>query len=142
MYDILDEEECVKRFSLESKSLVVRERVRLSDGSIIHPSKKPWDATIIDPPGLLIEMQGEGHSSNLVNMRNAVELSIAEKQERDLAYANVAIRAGWSVLWLWVDRSVGGPDMHRDRWVAQIREAVAYVVGNGVPKLFSSTPTL
>ena len=47
MYDILDEEECVKRFSLESKSLVVREQVRLSDGSIIHPSKKPWDASLI-----------------------------------------------------------------------------------------------
>ena len=78
----------------------------MCDNVRVHPEKKRWDATIVAPSGMLIEMQGEGHSSKLVSKANNTDSTMAERQLKDWWYADAAMQQGWSVLWLCVDESI------------------------------------
>jgi hypothetical protein len=58
---VLDALDLVGLFAVELCSLVQSEAVCLQ-GDVIHPNRKWWDVAILQPMGLLVEVQGEGHS--------------------------------------------------------------------------------
>lgn len=136
LYDLCAEENCIELFAAEGYCLHKGEPLQFGHNDVLCPSKKPWDVVIAKPHGLLIEMQGQGHSSKLMTKHNNKDSSIDEKQDRDMAYAQEAVRQGWSVLWLWVDDYHHELHGRRTVWAAQIRQAMAHVVSGQKPKLF------
>ena len=86
--------------------------------------------------GLLIEMQGQGHSTRPVTKANSTEGSLAERKQRDWLYAEEAMRQGWSVLWLWVDEAVTSRDAQAALWAQQLQRAMAHVKARHAPQLF------
>lgn len=138
LYELLDKEECVQLYAVESFSLVQKAQVSLQDGTVICPNLKRWDVTTLQPPGLLVEVQGEGHSSKLVTRRNNTDDTITNRQLKDIGYAEAAQREGWSVLWLWWDEGCTKPHTLAEKWAAELRKAVEHVVAGGKPELFST----
>lgn len=133
-----DKEELIKVYAVEACSLSKQEEVEVCEGISIYPSRKRWDLTVLAPHGLLVEMMGEGHSSRLVSKANNTDDSTSTRQRRDYAYADAAVKRGWSVLWLWVEK--GDPSFRRTRrkWAAKLREALKHVIAERKPKLFNS----
>lgn len=138
LYKLLDEEKQVVRFAVESMILVGKDRVWLDDVTVISPHLKRWDVTILQPHGLLVEVQGEGHSSKPVQKRNNTDETISSRQLRDMGYAQAALREKWSVLWLWVEEGCTKPHIQASKWKAQFRQALAHVMAGGEPKLFGA----
>lgn len=103
-----------------------------------RPESKRWDVAVARPEGLLIEMQGEGHSSRLVAKANNTDSSLAERQLKDSLYAEEAMRQGWSVLWLWVDGRITCPRQQAQQWAAQLKRAMVHVTQRGTPELFDA----
>ena len=136
LYCTLDKEDSVVLYAVEACSVAKPAEPIMCDNVRVHPEKKRWDATIVAPSGLLIEMQGEGHSSKLVSKANNTDSTMAERQLKDWLYADAAMQQGWSVLWLCVDESITSQDAQAARWAAQLRNAVAHVKGGGTPQLF------
>lgn len=138
LYDLCDTEELIELYAVEAHSLdkpaapVEREGVR------VCPESKPWDVAVAAPEGLLIETQGEGHSSRLVAKANNTDSSLAERQLKDTLYAEEAITQGWSVLWLWVDERISCPHEQAQRWAAQLKRAMVHVTQRGAPQLFEA----
>ena len=93
-------------------------------------------ARIAAPGGLLIEMQGQGHSTRLLTKANNTDSSLAERKLKDWLYAQEALRQGWSVLWLWVDECISSPRAQAALWAKQLHRAVAHVKGGGCAQLF------
>ncbi len=138
LYDLADREQLIKVYAVEACSLSKQEKVKVCEGIVVHPSRKRWDLTVLSPHGLLVEVMGEGHSSRLVTKPNNTDDSTSTRQRRDFAYADAAVKRGWSVLWLWVEK--GDPSFRRTRkkWAAKLREAVKHVAAEGKPELFNS----
>lgn len=138
LYELLDAVDEVKLYAVESYSLVRSNSVCLEDGTMIYPNRKAWDVTILQPVGLLVEVQGEGHSSKLVTKRNNTDDSITDRQLKDRGYADAAVREGWSVLWLWVEGGCSDPRKRAAKWEAELKHALSYVKAGNKPQLFGS----
>ena len=136
LYAVADAEVLVEQYAVEACSLAKPADPVMCDNVRVHPEKKRWDATIVAPSGLLIEMQGESHSSRLVSKANNTDSTMAERQLKDWLYAQEALRQGWSVLWLWVDECISSPRAQAALWAKQLHRAVAHVKGGGAPQLF------
>lgn len=138
LYEVLDAMDVVQLYAVESYSLVQKKSVCLEDGTVVHPNLKRWDATILHGHGLLVELQGEGHSSKLVTRPNNTEDTIPDRQLKDRGYAEAAVKQGWSVLWVWVDDTCPTPRKRALQWAAQLRQALSHVVAGGQPQLFDN----
>jgi hypothetical protein len=136
LYELCDAEQLVQLYAAEAHSLDKPAKPFESEGVRVCPEAKRWDVAVAAPEGLLIEMQGEGHSSRLVAKPNSTDSSLAERRLKDWLYAQEAIRQGWSVLWLWVDERSTNRTALADLWTAQLRHAVAHVKAGGPPQLF------
>jgi hypothetical protein len=138
LYELADKEELIKVYAVEACGHSKQGGVEVCEAISIHPSKKRWDLTVLAPHGLLVEVMGEGHSSRLVTKPNNTDDSTSTRQRRDYAYADAAVKRGWSVLWLWVEE--GDPSFRRTRrkWAAKLREALKHVAAEGKPELFNS----
>lgn len=98
--------------------------------------KKAWDVLTIDPPGILIEVQGEQHSSKLNTMPNNTHSSWASVAGFDAQCAQAAVRAGYTVVWLQLRE--GESDTHRRlRWKALIEKAIQQRQGNNEASFYS-----
>lgn len=85
--------------------------------------KKAWDILIVDPPGILIEVQGEQHSSKLNAMPNSTHISLTSVAGFDEKCALAAVGAGYTVVWLLLRE--GESESHRrHRWKALIVKAI------------------
>ena len=138
LYAVADAEELIELYAVEACSVVKAVCVEVCDTIKVYPSSKRWDLTTVAPNGLLVEMMGQGHSSRLVTKANNTDDSISTRQRRDFAYADAAIQQGWSVLWLWVEDDDPGFSRSAEKWAAQLREALMYVIGKGRPMLFNT----
>jgi hypothetical protein len=136
LYELLDKEQLIELYATEACSLSKLAHPVVQDGVRVHPEMKRWDVVTAAPSGLLIEMQGEGHSSRLVSKANNTDSSMAKRQRRDWLYAQTAIGQGWSVLWLWVDEHITSRSAQAAIWAAQLTRAVAHVKAKGAPQLF------
>lgn len=138
LYGVLDAMDVVKLYAVESYSLVRKDKVCLEDGTVLHPNLKRWDAAILQGYGLLVEVQGEGHSSKLVTKANSTEDTISDRQLKDRGYAEAAVREGWSVLWVWVDDTCPTPRKRAAKWEDQLGKALSHVLSGGKPQLFDN----
>jgi hypothetical protein len=136
LYGLCAEEDSIQLFAAEAYCLHGLNPIKFGHSCWLCPNKKPWDVVVAKPHGLLIEMQGEGHSSKPMTKQNNKDSSTSEQQDRDMAYAHEAVRQGWSVLWLWVDDY--RHDLHGREafWTAQLKLAMAHVMSGEAPKLF------
>jgi hypothetical protein len=128
LFDLCAEQKCIELFAAEGYCLHKGKPIQFGSSCVLYPSKKQWDVVITKPHGLLIEMQGEGHSSKRMTKHNNKDSSLDEKQDRDMAYAAEAVRQGWSVLWLWVDDYRHELHGRRAVWATQLKQAMAHVV--------------
>lgn len=87
----------------------------------------------LDPPGLLVEVQGEGHTHKADCREHNQDNTLAVRSEKDEALAHAAMALGWSVLWLYPRAEYG----RSARWTAALEEAVAHVAAQKPPKTFS-----
>lgn len=110
----------------------------MQKGVQVHPARKRWDVTVVVPGGLLIEMQGEGHSSRLVSKANNTDTSLGQRWLKDWMYAEAAMKQSWSVLWLWVHEDIECDSAQVSLWADQLHRAVVHVQAKGPPQLFSA----
>ena len=136
LYDLCAAEQLIELYAVEAHSLHKPEHDVECDGVTVCPASKRWDVTVALPRGLLIEMQGQGHSTRLVTKANSTEGSLAERKQKDWLYAEEAMRQGWSVLWLWVDETVTSRDAQAAMWAQQLQRAMAHVNARRAPQLF------
>ena len=136
LYDLCDAEQLIELFAVEAHSLNKPEHAVESEGVTVCPASKRWDVTVAVPRGLLVEMQGQGHSSRLLTKANNTDSSLAERRLKDWLYAEEAMRQGWSVLWLWVDEEISNKATLAALWAEQLHRAVAHVKSEGAPTLF------
>ena len=138
LYDLLDKEDLIELYAVEAFSLSKPVGAVTQGGVVVHPEKKRWDATVVVPGGLLIEMQGEGHSSRLVTKANNTDNSLAERHLKEWLYVQVALEQQWSVLWLWVNEDISSDSMQASVWAQQLHKVVLHVQAKGLPQLFGA----
>lgn len=136
-YACLDSEPLIEHYAVEAYSLTSSERAVLSDGKSVCIGQHRWDAMTLSPPNLLIEVHGEEHTRKLDTRAHNSDSSLLARQEQDWLLAAAAQAAGFSVLWLYEDASVGRQHLHA-RWAAMLREAVAHVRAERAPALFAA----
>lgn len=138
LYDVADAEELVELYAVEACSLPGMGRVDVGGGVVVCPGRKRWDLAMVAPDGLLVEVMGQGHSSRLVTKPNSTDDSMGTRQRKDYAYAHAAVGRGWSVLWLWVEEDDPSLTRSAERWAAQLKQALMYVIGGGEPMLINT----
>ena len=96
-----------------------------------------WDALLLEPHSLLIEVQGEQHIDTEDGRRNNSGDTLAIRQAKDEALAAAAPAFGFSVLWLHPGDSndVRG---RAARWSAGLQEALQHVIAGKPPQLFKA----
>lgn len=137
MYRLLDSEPLVQQYAVEACSLTgTAQQVSGGEGEAVCSSRHRWDVMLLQPPGLLIEVQGEGHESKEDTRPHNEGITIAARQRRDAALAAAARASGYSVLWA----SAGAPGQQRgrsSRWRAGLRAALLHVKARKAPVLFT-----
>lgn len=138
VYALCDSEECIKQYAVEAHSVYQPAELPVCDGTTVHVHRKRWDVMTLDPPNLLIEVQGEGHGTKLVTKANNSDNNMAARVHKDRLYAQAAHEQGYSVLWLCVgDAHVSGRAL-TERWGAALKEALAHVRDKRAPQLFTA----
>ena len=137
MYKLLDNEPLVEQYAVEACSLSgTTQQVLGGEGAAVCSSRHRWDVMLLQPAGLLIEVQGEGHESKEDTRPHNEGITVADRQSRDAALAAAATAAGYSVLWAYA----GAPDQQRgrnSRWRARLRAALLHVKARKPPVLFT-----
>lgn len=136
IYSVLNEEPLVKLFTVESAA--VGQKIRLAvagtpDG--IHLNRHLWDAVTLDPPSLLIEVQGEGHTCKEDGRCNNGGDTLAIRQAKDEALATAANAQGFSVLWLF-PTDPQQLQVCKTKWAAGLQQALSHVMANNPAQLF------
>lgn len=135
LYKLMDQEPLINLYAVETYSISEKQHLSLRNGDVVQVNRHAWDAMTIDPPNLLIEVQGEGHTSKLVTKANSSDDSLGIRAQRDQLLATAAHGAGFSVIWLCV--SERGSETSRERdWAAKLKEAMAHVAAGKPPQLF------
>jgi hypothetical protein len=138
LYALCDTEECIKLYAVEAFSVYDKAELQVCDGTTTHVHRKRWDVMTLDPPNLLIEVQGEGHGKKLVTKANNPDSSMAARVHKNRLYAQAAQRMGYSVLWLCVGDAHKSERALAKQWGAALKHAVAHVGGNMPPQLFTA----
>lgn len=137
MYRLLDSEPLVQHYAVEACSLSgTAQQVSGGERVAVSSSRHRWDVMLLQPPGLLIEVQGEGHESKEDTRPHNEGITVADRQSRDAALAAAATAAGYSVLWA----HAGARDQQRgrhSRWKAGLRAALLHVKARKPPVLFT-----
>jgi hypothetical protein len=124
-----------------SSSLPVYKVIHVLGHEKILVHNKRWDVTVpavTFKHGLLIEVQGQGHNTRLMNKHKASDSSMAARQLKDEALKKEALTQGWNVLWLVVNEGVKSRKIVQDRWAAKLKQAMAHVVAGGDPMHFQA----
>ena len=136
MHALLDAEPLVKRYAVQAHPLSGVVTVQTKSGSVeVDLSGHPWDVYVVDPPNLLIEVQGEGHSDRLVTKRKNPDHTLKERWARDEALAKAAQGAGFSILQVYAG-GAGTKSKAPATWKAELRKALLHVKAGNAPKLF------
>lgn len=128
-YKILDQSTAVGAFAVEAYA--VSGQVQ-HEGQLLQVNRHAWDVVLLQPAGLLIEVQGEQHSSKLMTKRNCQDSSLSSRISRDHALAAAALEAEFCVLWL----SPGKERNRKARWTRAIKLALQHLQEKKQCKLF------
>lgn len=135
LYKLMDQEPLVQLYAVETYSISEKQRLSLANGDVVQVNRHAWDAMTVDPPNLLIEVQGEGHTDKQVTKPNNTDDGLSIRAQRDGMLATAAHGAGFSVLWLCVGK--GSYELSREReWAAKLKEALVHVAAGKPPQLF------
>lgn len=133
MYNICDASKAISAWAAEVHAV---QGTICVQGVGHNLGKKAWDVLTIDPPGILIEVQGEQHSSKPNTMPNNIHSSLDFVAGFDAQCAQAAVGAGYTVVWLQLRE--GESDTHRRlRWKALIEKAIQQRQGNSQASFYS-----
>jgi len=94
---MLDDMEEVKAWAAESHAIAGQITVWGVKHLVQH---KGFDIELLDPPGYLIEIQGEQHRNKLNTMPNSTDVCISHRVALDAAYARAAQLAKYTMILL------------------------------------------
>lgn len=135
-YSVLNEEPLVKLFAVESAAISKKIKLAIADSpDNINLNRHRWDVVTLDPPSLLIEVQGEGHTCREDGRCNNGGDTLAIRQAKDEALAAAAIAEGFSVLWLF-PRDRQNMQVTKALWATGLKQALSHVMANNPPQLF------
>uniref|UniRef100_A0A383V568 Uncharacterized protein n=1 Tax=Tetradesmus obliquus TaxID=3088 RepID=A0A383V568_TETOB len=97
-----------------------------------------WDAVLLQPDSLLMEVQGEQHIDKEDGRRNNRGDTQADRQAKDQALADAALADGFSVLWLHPGAADDVRGGRARRWAAAVQVALEHVAAKQRPKLFKA----
>jgi hypothetical protein len=137
LYSLLDNEHLIELYAVETHSVSSTAPLVLADGTTLRVSDHRWDAMTLLPPNLLIEVQGQQHTSKLDTRPRSPDASLANRLQRDEALVAAARAAGFSVLWLHT-REGESESTCIARWAGRLQQAVRHVAARGPPLLFSA----
>lgn len=122
-YAALDESTLITAWAAEA--YVVQETV-VHEWEEVNASRHSYDIAVLEPGKVLVEVQGEQHSSKLNTQANNADASLADRVGRDAALAAAAKAAGYSVVWLRVEAAHTQTN-RRQQWRGTIERAVRYM---------------
>lgn len=128
VYAILDQMPAVKAFAVEAYAVSAEIQ---HEGETLHVNRHSWDVMMLEPAKLLIEVQGEQHSSKLMTKPDCKDTSLDSRINRDHALATAAVNAGYHVLWLTPDQERN----RRARWLKAIKLVLQQMAVNTPPRL-------
>ena len=137
LYELMDNEELIELYAVESHCITSTVEIDKTSGQTLDVGRHKWDAVTLVPPSLVIEVQGEGHSSKLITKPKNPEYSLAERVHRDDVLAAAAQADGFSILVLYADDSLPRQAL-ATKWAQKLHEAVVHVASGLAPKLFST----
>jgi hypothetical protein len=136
MYALLDDEAAVVTYAVEAVAMGRKVQLQVAGSTQgLWLNKHRWDAVLLQPHSLLIEVQGEQHINKEDSRCNNMADILADRQAKDQALTDAALADGFSVLWL----HPGAADDvqgRATRWAAAVQEAVQHVAAEKGPKLF------
>lgn len=135
-YNVLNEEPLVKLFAVESAA--ISKKIKLAVAGThdsINLNRHRWDVVILEPPSLLIEVEGEGHTCREDGRCNNGGDTLAIRRAKDEALAAAAIGEGFSVLWLF-PRDSQNLQASKALWAAGLKLALSHVMAKNTPQLF------
>ena len=138
MHKLLEAEQQVELFAVEACALSSPRLLETAAGGTLHVGRKRWDAVLLAPANLLIEVQGEQHHSKLCTRAHNLDADLADRLDKDQRLAAAAQAAGFSVLWLCVGEAHETRRARAARWAASLRQAVMHVQAHKPPTLFVS----
>lgn len=130
LYLILNQLACIYAFAVEAYA--VSGEIQ-HEGETVNLGRHSWDVLTIDPAKLLIEVQGQQHSTKLMTKRNCRDSSLSSRASRDRALAKAAVEAGFYVLWL----DAGEERGRKARWTAAIKQVLSDMADKKPPQLYT-----
>lgn len=132
MYRLLDNEAQVEQYAVECCSIASKQQLTIGpEQRTLNLNMHSWDVMLLQPHGLLIEVQGEGHKSKADTRQNNDDITIADRVGIDHALAEAAKAHGFSVLWAHVGLERG----RAARWRIGLKAALAHVKAGLPPTL-------
>lgn len=133
-YEIADEEPLLQLHAVESAVIHTKRLLSIpGSNSKLHLNRHRWDMVTLRPSGLLVEVQGEGHTDKEDTRQHSRGDTLAIRQSKDSRLANAAKRLGWSVLAVYPGDKRG----RKQRWAAGLRVALEHVAALQKPRLFT-----
>lgn len=97
LYSILNKSAAVHAYAVEAYAVQGQNQ---HEGENVQLNRHPWDAALLQPAQLLIEVQGEQHSTKLLTKAGCTDISLSSRSSRDEALRAGAVQQGFYVLWL------------------------------------------
>lgn len=136
LYQLLDQSAAVDCYAVEAVAISKKIQLQVAGSSKgLWLNRHKWDAMLLKPHSLLIEVQGEQHIDTEDGRHNNRGDTLAIRQAKDEALATAALAFGFSVLWLHVG-AADDPCGRVVRWTAALQQAVQHVTAGRPPKLF------
>lgn len=128
VYVILNQMNAVTAFAVEAYAVAGQIQ---HDGKTVQVNRHSWDVITLEPANLLIEVQGDQHSSKLMTKPNCTDTDLNSRISRDHALAAAAVGAGYHVLWL----SPGNERYRKSRWTRAIKLVLQQIEDHAPPRL-------
>lgn len=107
------------------------------EGVEVYAGRHSYDIIVLEPGKVIVEVQGEQHSSKLSTQAKNSDASLADRVSRDEALRAAAKAAGFSVVWLNVEAAHTQTN-RRQQWRETIERAVRYMANKeGEPTDFT-----
>jgi hypothetical protein len=128
-YKVLNQLECVHAFAVEAYAVAAQVQ---HEGGVLNVNRHSWDVAVLQPAPLVIEVQGEQHSSKVMTKPNSTDSSLSSRCSRDDALAAAAVEAGYSVVWL----VLGSERGRAARWSKTVSQALQDLEAKRAFKLY------
>ena len=128
-YRILDQHKAIEAYAVEAYAVA---GTLEHEGAQLNVNRHSWDVVTLQPPNLLLEVQGQQHSTKLLTKAKCRDSSLISRSSRDRALAAAAADAGFHVLWLTPGKERG----RKARWTRAIQVVLQHMQAQDTPKLY------